>query len=143
MQIININNPDPEDLYVAKHYIENGERQSLDNFLKSLKLTTHIYSDNENDIQVAFASWSKDGNFNDDKSFLFVTMDGETDCNPCQNKFNQDAIEKIIDNFINGNLNNNYHPISNVELTEKAFYDSKYYDDYFMVDNKIYVTEHE
>lgn len=141
INIININNPDPEDLYVAKHYIENGARQSLDKFLKSLKLSTHIYCDNRHDIQIAFSYWTNLINYDDDQSFLFVTMDGETDCNPCQNKFNQDALQKIID-WTNNVIRDNYHPISNVELTEKAFYDSKYYQDYFMVDDKIYVTEY-
>lgn len=147
MTIININNSDPEDLYVAKHNIDqvNGKRTDLNTFLKNLDLQKHIYHNNVDDVTIAFAWYiqkspaTNDMNY-DDTYYLFVSMDDETDLTLINHEKNAKALQKICDWVLGKNLDD-WKQVSSVELTEKAFYDSKYYDDYFIIDDKIYVNE--
>lgn len=146
MIIININNTDPEDLYVAKHNIDqvNGKRTDLSTFLKNLDLQKHIYHNNVDDVTIAFALYIQQNQASNDKYYdtyyLFVSMDDETNLMPIKHKKNEKALHKILD-LVLGKNTDDWKQISSVELTEKAFYDSKYYDDYFIIDDKIYVNE--
>ena len=142
MTIININNSDPEDLYVAKHNIDqaNSERTDLNTFLKNLDLQKHIYHNNVDDVTIAFAWYLVQSPSPDDTYYLFVSMDDETNLMPIKHEKNEKALQKIYDWVLGKNLDD-WKQVSNVELTEKAFYDSKYYDDYFIIDDKIYVNE--
>lgn len=142
MTIININNSDPEDLYVAKHNIDqaNGERTDLNTFLKNLDLQKHIYHNNVDDVTIAFAWYLLQNSSPDDTYYLFVSMDDETNLMPIKHEKNEKALQKIYDWVLGKNLDD-WKQVSSVELTEKAFYDSKYYDDYFIIDDKIYVNE--
>ena len=146
MTIININNSDPEDLYVAKHNIDqaNGKRTDLNTFLNDLNLQKHIYHNNADDVTIAFAWYIQQSPASNDKYYdtyyLFVSMDDEGDLTHIKHESNEKALQKICDWVLGKNLDD-WKQISNVELTEKAFYDSKYYDDYFIIDDKIYVNE--
>lgn len=146
MTIININNSDPEDLYVAKHNIQKsqGKRTDLSTFLKNLDLQKHIYHNNVDDITIAFALYIQQNQASNDKYYdtyyLFVSMDDEGDLTHIKHEKNEKALHKILD-LVLGKNTDDWKQISSVELTEKAFYDSKYYDDYFIIDDKIYVNE--
>ena len=142
MTIININNTDPEDLYVAKHNIQKsqGKRTDLNTFLKNLDLQKHIYHNNVDDVTIAFALYIQKCSTSNNKYYLFVSMDDEGDLTHIKHEKNEKALHKILD-LVLGKNTDDWKQISNVELTEKAFYDSKYYDDYFIIDDKIYVNE--